>query len=148
MSHKPVSSARTIGGWETVYVHDDRIEVGEISPVCTELLRRVAFRDVVRVVTWSAKRTWLLVMGVIVAVIGVVVAVGGLVSGDEGLQIAGAIMGSIVVLLAAPSLWMGRPGGITRFRVEGVHGDLEGFLAGSASKRAAVVADLIARIDR
>ena len=57
MSSRARSTDRqVVGGAVSVYLEDDRIEVGTTNAVCQEEMRRLSYRDVRRIVTWPDYR--------------------------------------------------------------------------------------------
>ena len=146
MSERAVMRTSVIGGQVYVYLHDDRIEVGRTDVMFNESLSRVAYRDARRLVTWSASRRGYLWVGAILAAIGLfgaaIPALGGRGEGAAVLWVV-AIAAFVCGLFL---LWLGRPGGITKLRVEGVRGDVEAILSGSRRKREKLVAEIERRV--
>jgi hypothetical protein len=146
MSVKASSVARqAFGGMISVYFEDDRVEVGNTSAACQEALQRVAYRDVKRIVSWPDQRRGYFYVGgalTLFALVGVLVAFGM----PEVIQIFTFIGAGVGLVFALSCLFAGRPGGITGVRIEGLRGSVDAVLAGSARKRARVLAELERRV--
>jgi hypothetical protein len=130
----------------SVYVHDDRLEVGQTDPTFNETLSRVAYRDAKRLVAWTSTRRVHLWLGVASGLLGLLLTFASLAaSSPEGTAVL-AVLAGCALLFAATFFAMGRPGGITRYRVEGARGHVEGVLAGTRRKREALLREIAERI--
>ena len=146
MSERARTVTWMLGGQSSVYLLDDRLEVGTTDPMFSETLARVAYRDARSLVAWTSSRRAHLWLGVLVGVIALVLLLAALAASDQGATIALAFVAILIGLGALPLIWMGRPHGITRFRLEGTRGKVEGVLSGSRKKRAALLAEIEERI--
>lgn len=130
----------------SVYLHDDRVEVGTTDPTFSETLGRVPYRDARSLVAWTSTRRAHLWLGVLVGVIALVLLLFALGVSDDFATASLAVVGLLLAACGVLLLWMGRPHGITRFRLEGTRGTVEGVLSGSRKKREALLAEIEERI--
>ena len=146
MSVKASMSTRLLsGGTVCIYFEDERLEIGTSSFVCQEELKRVAYRDVSRIVTWPATRRPFLYVGIgllLLALLGV-----ALFAAIQDPDLAFILVGvGMVFALGIFCVYTGRRDGITHLRVDGVRGSVEAVLDGSKKKRRRVLEELERRI--
>ncbi len=147
MSERAVMVTATLGGCVCVYLHEDRIEVGHVGPLFTERLSRVAYRDARRMLVWSDRRSGMRWVAVALLAAGALTLGAAAVLGFEGEGAAiASVVGVTTLLCSLPLFYSGRRGGITRFRIDGVRGHVEGTLAGRRRKRDEILARIEERI--
>ncbi len=153
MSVKAAATMRQFfGGNVSIYFEADRVEIGTSNALCQEELKRVAYRDVRRVVSWSEPNRVASYAGLAALVLaGVLGALAALIGapGSDDRTVLVFVIGFVAVCSLCMSvvlLWSGRPRGITRLRIEGVHGHIDAVLSGRLQKREKVLAELARRI--
>ena len=140
---KAFATARWDMGVQSVYLLDDRIEVGSIDSMYFEELRRVAYRDVLAVSTWRSRRPFRIVVGWLLVAAAVFVGIVAISSMNHPTW----IVEPILISLGVASMWWGRDGSVLRFRVEGPHGMVQGAIVGSATKQDRFVVELMRKIE-
>ena len=135
-----------LGGQTSVYLHEDRLEIGTTDVVFNETLARVAYRDARRLTAWHASRFWHLGFGIALSILAAGALIYAIAERFGGGAAVAAVLGIVCLVLASPLIVMGRPGGITKFRLEGVRGHVEGVLSGSRRKRDSLLDEIERRI--
>ena len=131
----------------SLYLEDDRVEIGKTSVACQEELTRVSYRDVRRIVTWTDRLVQYLILGGLLFLSALGFLLVAVLLMDEPIMLVTSLVMTVLSLASgAYSLYCGRAGGVTRIRIEGVRGTITGVLGGSASKRAALLAELERRV--
>jgi len=153
MSMRATCVAHRFVFWpHSIYLENDRVEVGATNFVFLEQMRRMAYRDVRRVVAWpdSCRVSFFsgLAMVAISVVLGLLAVLIAVSNADAGVAVASVfgVTGAGVLGLGGALLWAGRARGLTRLRIEGVHGHIDAVLSGRLQKREKVLAELARRI--
>jgi len=139
---KAFATARWAMGTQSVYLLEDRIEVGTMSSMYVEEMRRVAYRDVVAVTTWRTRRPMRIVLGTLLVLAGIA---GGIVAISLTKRPTW-ILEPIFIVLGGATMWWGRDGAVLQFRVEGTRGAVRSAIVGSYTKQQRFVAELLERI--
>jgi len=141
---KAFATARWGGGYQSVYLLSDRIEMGSMTSMYVEELSRVAYRDVRVVTTWRTRRPLRLFWGWLLIASGIALGAVMVATVNHPTWIAEPIL----LALGVATIWWGREGSVLRFRIEGTHGVLDGAIVGSFTKQERFVAELRRQIEQ
>ncbi len=126
-----------------VYVADDVVSVGRIELFARETLRRVAYRDVTRMLAWDDRRSYVRTIGAFLFASALAAALAWELADNS---IVAAVFVTAGFGALALCLYGGRIGGVTRFRLETAHGRIDAALSGNVDKRQLILWDIEQRV--